>query len=59
MDYLSVKEAADYLGVTRGRVNQLINTNLLKAEKVGAYWVVERKSVEERKKSNPQPGRPW
>ena len=56
--YMSVKEAAAALGVTRGRVNQMIDAGILKADKVGAYWVVDERSVRDRLENHPGPGRP-
>jgi excisionase family DNA binding protein len=57
--YMSVKEAADALGVTRGRVNQLIDAGLLRAEKVGRAWIVDAESVRARAADPPPPGRRW
>lgn len=40
-DLLSVAQAAEYLGLTRQRVNQLIDQErIVGAQKVGEYWVV-------------------
>lgn len=53
---LSVSEAANYLGVSRWRVNQLINEKRLPAQKIGRSYVIKEsdlKLVEDRK-----PGRP-
>ena len=53
---LSVSEAANHLGVSRWRVNQLINEKRLPAQKIGRSYVIKEsdlKLVEERK-----PGRP-
>ena len=41
-------EAAGILGVSRMRVNQLINDGKLDAHKVGGRWMVYRHSVESR-----------
>lgn len=57
--YMSVQEAAEALGVTRGRVAQLILRGQLKAEKIGAYWAVDEESVMERKRNPPPAGRRW
>lgn len=56
--YMSVKEAAAALGVNRQRVCQLIDAGVLKADKVGSYWVVEERSVMDRIANHPGPGRP-
>jgi excisionase family DNA binding protein len=53
---LSVAEAAEKLGVTRARVNQLISSGRLEAQKIGRSFVireVDLQQVETRK-----PGRP-
>ena len=53
---LSVKQAADALGVNRQRVQQLIESNRLPAEKVGAYYVIRESDLElvrERKTGRP------
>ena len=53
---LSVSEAAEKLGISRWRINQLINEERLPAQKVGRAYVIKEsdlKLVEDRK-----PGRP-
>lgn len=53
---LSVAEAAEILGVTRGRVNQLISEERLPAQKIGrAYAIkeVDLKLVEDRPTGRP------
>ncbi|HEX8634862.1 MAG TPA: helix-turn-helix domain-containing protein [Pyrinomonadaceae bacterium] len=53
---LSVKQAAAALGVSRQRVQQLIESKRLPAEKVGAYYVVREADLElvqERKVGRP------
>lgn len=57
-DMLSVQEAADVLGVTRARVNQLVTSRMLDAVKIGERYAVSRASVERRLGENPQGGRP-
>lgn len=56
--YMSVNEAAEMLGVTRGRVNQLIRAGRIRAEKVGGRFIVEKKSVVERLENPPKAGNP-
>ena len=46
MNLLSVKQAAEVLGVNRQRVQQLIESERLPAEKVGAYYVIKEKDLE-------------
>ncbi len=55
---LTVKEAAQKLGVTVGRVHQLIDSGALSAEKLGRQWLVDEASVEARIAEHPRPGRP-
>lgn len=43
---MSTKEAADILGIDFMSVSRLIRRNLLKGEKFGPVWMVERASVE-------------
>ena len=53
---LSVKQAAAALGVNRQRVQQLIESKRLPAEKVGAYYVIREVDldlVRERKVGRP------
>lgn len=59
MDYMSVKQAAEALGVTRGRVAQLVEQGVLEADRLGGRTlVVTAESVERRRRENPGPGRP-
>lgn len=45
--FLSVKEAADFLGYTDGRIRQLIRANALEAERAGKRtWLIFRRSAE-------------
>jgi excisionase family DNA binding protein len=53
---ISVKQAAAALGVNRQRVQQLIESKRLPAEKVGAYYVIREADLElvrERKVGRP------
>ena len=56
--YLSPQEAANVLGVTKGRVSQLIREGRLEAEKFGGTWAIKEESVIARKESNPKAGNP-
>lgn len=58
MNYLSVAEAAELLGVSRQRVYELVDLDILKAERIGNHVVLDKKQVLKRKEQNPQPGRP-
>jgi excisionase family DNA binding protein len=46
MDLISTEQAAKALGVTRRRVQALIKTGRLKAEKVGRVYVIRPKDLE-------------
>ena len=46
------------LGVGRARVNQLIRSGMLAAEKVGGIWLIDEQSVEARRNAAPKAGRP-
>ena len=48
LDCVTATQAAEMLGVSRMRVNQLLNDGKLDAMKVGGKWMVERESVLER-----------
>ena len=43
---LSVKQAAEILGVNRQRVQQLIESERLPAQKVGTYYVIKESDLE-------------
>ncbi len=56
INLLSVKQAAEILGVNRQRVQQLIEAERLPAEKVGTYYVIKEIDLElvrERKNGRP------
>ena len=46
---LTVEDASKRLGVGRARVNQLIRSGMLAAEKVGGIWLIDEQSVEARR----------
>ncbi len=57
--FLSVAEAAERLGLTRGRINQLINDEVLPARRVGrAFMIDERHLVHAKKRNTKKTGRP-
>ena len=45
-ELLSTSEVAKKLGLTSGRVRQLLLSGELKGKKVGAFWVIERRKLE-------------
>lgn len=55
---ITVKEAADQLGVSVGRIHQLIKSGALAAEKLGKQWIIDDQSVIARTALKPQAGRP-
>ncbi len=46
MDLLSIKEAAEKLGVSARRVNQLIDEKKLPAQKIGSQYVINEGDLE-------------
>ena len=54
----SVAETAKELGVTRARVNQLIDSGTLTAQKIGRSYVVSAEELEKARQRNRNPGRP-
>ena len=56
INLLSVKQVAEILGVNRQRVQQLIESERLPAEKVGTYYVIKESDLELVK--DRKPGRP-
>jgi excisionase family DNA binding protein len=56
---LSVSEAAARLAVSPRRVRQLIDEGCLEASLVGRNWLVDRRSVEQRRLQGPSGGRPF
>ena len=56
---ITVKEAAEILGVGEARVRKLCATGQIKAQKFGRDWAIVRESVEERAANTPPPGRRW
>ena len=53
---LTVEDASKRLGVGRARVNQLIRSGMLAAEKVGGIWLIDEQSVEARRNAAPKRG---
>lgn len=57
-DVLDVSQAAIELGVNASRVRALITSGALDAEKLGGRWLVDRYSVERRRREASSAGRP-
>lgn len=55
---LSVREAADKLGVTDVRIRAMLKSGKLDGHKVGRAWVVSERSVAQRLREGGRPGRP-
>lgn len=55
---LSVAEAAERLGVTRVRVNQLIDAGALPAQRIGRAYAIMETDLAEFEKRDRQAGRP-
>ncbi|WP_055694500.1 type IV toxin-antitoxin system AbiEi family antitoxin [Streptomyces prasinopilosus] len=58
MDFVSVRQAAQSLGVDDSRVRRLLHEERLRGTLVGGRWIVDADSVRDRKLSAPEPGRP-
>lgn len=58
MDFVSVHQAAQSLGVDDSRVRQLLHEGRLQGSRVGGRWIVEAGSVHDRRSASPEPGRP-
>jgi len=58
IDAVQATEAAKRLGVSRGRVTQMVNTNLLDGFRKGRDAFVTVDSINARLKDTPRPGRP-
>ena len=56
MKWLTTKDAAERLGVTVGRVYQLINEKRLPAQKVGRDYLIDEKDL--KLVADRKPGRP-
>ena len=54
--YLSVTDTAALLGISPGRVRQLITARRLPAEKVGPTWIISLRALE--KFAQEPPGKP-
>jgi excisionase family DNA binding protein len=57
MDLLTIKEAAEKLGVSARRVNQLIDEKKLIAQKIGSQFVIKTDDLS-KVKIYGKPGRP-
>jgi excisionase family DNA binding protein len=56
--FLSASETAKRLGISRMRVNQLINSKILKAERIGTVYAIRESDVEELASRERKAGRP-
>lgn len=57
-NFMTTQEAADYLGITAGRVRQLVATNVLPHENVGNTNLIPITAVEQYKENRPKAGWP-
>ncbi len=55
---MTTSEAAEFLGVSRGRVHHFIKEGRLKAEKIGRDWHIKPRDIEAFKKTLRTAGRP-
>jgi len=45
-EYLSATQAAEYLGVSRARINQLASAGKIRRDEVGGYYVYTRAELD-------------
>ena len=55
---ITTDRAASALGITRRRVQKLIDLGLLPATKYGRDWLIDPDDIAARLKQQPRPGRP-
>ena len=55
---LSVKEAAEKLGVSGARVRAMLKSGQIEGHKIGNAWVIAEASIASRIQSGSHPGRP-
>jgi len=46
MKILTIKQAADKLGLTPGRIHQLIKAGKIKASKFGSVWAIQETDLD-------------
>jgi len=59
VDPISIREAAEVLHLSPGRVHALVASEQVPAVKVGGRWLLERKEVERRRRQGVLKGRPF
>jgi len=59
MSKVGVAEAAEELGVSPRRVRQMLAHGLLRGERVGRAWVIDRSALRQIGDRRPEVGRPW
>lgn len=57
-EWVNIKKAAEFLGLTFGRVFQLIDQGILESKKDGKYHMVSTRSLLDRKLNGSKRGRP-
>ena len=53
-ELVTANEAAEILGVTRMRINQLIKANKLEAMRMGNMWLISKDSIQKRLANPPK-----
>jgi excisionase family DNA binding protein len=56
LDWISVKQAADYTGYTTAHIRLLLRTNQIKGRKFGRDWFTTYEALDEYLATNPRPG---
>ncbi len=55
-DYVSTKQAGEMAGLSQRHIDYLARNGIVKARRVGAYWLVYLPSLKQYLASNPRPG---
>lgn len=50
---MTTEQAANALGVTAGRIRQLVRQGLLRSQKVGRDWLIHREDLERWRRERP------
>ena len=55
-EWISVKEAAEYTGYSRGHIRYLLINRLVEGRKFGRDWFTTREALDRYLATNPRPG---
>ena len=57
-EYLTVAQAAEFIGITQGRVRQILRSKELIGVKMGKTWLIHTEQARKYKEDLPTTGRP-